>query len=112
MELRQLKYFQKVAELQNFSEASRLLNITQSTLSQQIKKLEEELNVTLLLRDSHHVQLTDIGEAILPAINRTLRDANACKAYLDKHPLIEPSYDVQTAQGEEVSRKKIALRIR
>jgi LysR family cyn operon transcriptional activator len=83
MELRQLKYFQKVAELQNFSEASRQLNITQSTLSQQIKKLEDELNVTLLLRDSHHVQLTDIGEAILPAINRTLRDANACKEIIN-----------------------------
>ena len=44
--------------------------------------------------------------------NINWNDANACKAYLDKHPLIEPSYDVQTAQGEEVSRKKIALRIR
>lgn len=78
MELRQLRYFLKVAEMQSFSEASRLLNVTQSTLSQQIKKLEEELSVTLLLRDSHHVSLTDVGMAVLPAIERTVRDANAC----------------------------------
>lgn len=79
MELKQLKYFQKVAELMNFSEDARQLNITQSTLSQQIKKLEEEINVTLLVRDSHRVHLTDVGEVVLPAISRTIRDATACK---------------------------------
>ena len=40
MEIRQLKYFQKLAETLNFSEASRELFITQSTLSQQILNLE------------------------------------------------------------------------
>lgn len=78
MELRHLRYFQKVAELKSFSEASRALNITQSTLSQQTKKLEDELGVTLFQRDSHHVQLTDIGEAILPAVENILRDTNTC----------------------------------
>jgi len=78
MELRHLRYFQKVAELNSFSEAARALNITQSTLSQQIKKLEDELGVTLLQRDSHHVQLTDIGEAILPAIEKILGDTDTC----------------------------------
>ena len=37
MELRQLKYFKEACELQNFSEAARVLHISQSTLSQQIK---------------------------------------------------------------------------
>jgi len=78
MELRHLRYFQKIAELSSFSEASRALNITQSTLSQQTKKLEDELGVTLFQRDSHHVQLTDIGEAILPAVEKILSDANTC----------------------------------
>ena len=50
MELRQLKYFIKVAELKNFSEAAQQLNISQSTLSQQIRQLENELGVNLLLR--------------------------------------------------------------
>lgn len=78
MELRQLKYFIKVAELQNFSEASRSLNITQSTLSQQIRQLEGELGVDLLVRDTHHVQLTDIGAAFLPNAQRTINDAQTC----------------------------------
>ena len=50
MELRQLKYFKKACELENFSEAARLLHISQSTLSQQIKQLEEELDVLLFDR--------------------------------------------------------------
>lgn len=78
MEFRQLKYFAKVAELHSFSEASRQLNITQSTLSQQIKQLEGELNAELLIRDSHHVQLTDVGEAFLPQVERTLSEAATC----------------------------------
>src|SRR5574344_875103 len=52
MEIRQLKYFLKVAETLNFSEASRCLFITQSTLSQQISKLEFELGQQLFARDS------------------------------------------------------------
>ena len=43
MEIRQLKYFLKVAETLNFSEASRRLFITQSTLSQQISHLNRRL---------------------------------------------------------------------
>lgn len=78
MELRQLKYFVRVAECLNYSEASRQLNITQSTLSQQVKQLENELGVALLVRDSHHVRLTDLGEAFLPQARRTLSAATTC----------------------------------
>lgn len=58
MELRQLKYFVKAAETLNFSEAARLLYVTQSTLSQQIRQLEQELDTMLFDRDSHNVRLT------------------------------------------------------
>ncbi len=47
MEIRQLKYFLKVAETLNFSEASRKLYITPSTLSQQISHLEQEIGLPL-----------------------------------------------------------------
>ena len=62
----------------NFSEASRQLHITQSTLSQQIRQLEAELGVELFIRDSHHVRLTDIGEAFLPEARRTISAAETC----------------------------------
>ena len=78
MELRQLKYFVKVAEMKNFSEAARLLNVTQSTLSQQIKQLEGELGVELFTRNSHHVDLTDIGKEFFPSALRTISEANTC----------------------------------
>lgn len=78
MELRQLRYFVKTAETLNFSEAARQLFITQSTLSQQVRQLEEELGVELFQRDSHSVRLTDNGEYLLPIAKRTLQDAESC----------------------------------
>lgn len=79
MELRQLKYFVKVAETLNFSEAAKVLCITQSTLSQQVKQLENELGTTLLVRSSHMVDLTEAGRELLPYAQKTLREAELCK---------------------------------
>lgn len=78
MELRQLKYFVKTAELLNFSEAAKAMCITQSTLSQQIKQLEEELGTQLFYRSSHKVILTEAGEAILPNAKHAIYEANLC----------------------------------
>ena len=78
MELRQLKYFVKTAETLNFSEAARLLFVSQSTLSQQIRQLEQELDTMLFIRDSHNVTLTESGERLLPLAKHTLRDAEIC----------------------------------
>lgn len=79
MELRQLRYFVKVAETLNFSEAAKVLCITQSTLSQQVKQLENELGTTLLVRSSHMVDLTESGRELLPYALKTLREAELCK---------------------------------
>ena len=76
MEFRQLRYFVKVAELRSFSKASKALFISQSTLSQQIKQLEEELGVELLVRDSRHVSMSDYGEQYLPYAKQVLKDVD------------------------------------
>ena len=76
MEFRQLRYFVKVAELRSFSEASKALFISQSNLSQQIKQLEEELGVELLVRDSRHVSMSDYGEQYLPYAKQVLKDVD------------------------------------
>lgn len=78
MELRQLRYFVKLAETLNFSQAARALFVTQSTLSQQIKQLENDLDAQLLIRTSHSVALTDAGEELLPYARRTLHEAELC----------------------------------
>ena len=77
MELRQLKYFVEVARLGSFSLASKALFITQSTISQQIQKLEEELGVQLLTRDTRHVTLSDYGEQFYPSAVLVLEEARA-----------------------------------
>ncbi len=79
MELRQLRYFVEVARLKSYSLASKTLFITQSTISQQIRKLEEELGVELLTRDTRHVVLSDYGEQFYPCALQVLEDARAGK---------------------------------
>lgn len=61
MELTPLKYFVKLADVLSFTEASKELFITQSTLSLSIKQLEEELGVTLFDRIGKKIYLTDAG---------------------------------------------------
>jgi LysR family cyn operon transcriptional activator len=76
MELRQLRYFVRAAELLNFTEAAHASFVTESTLSQQIKQLETELGSLLFKREKKKVSLTEIGERFLPYALRTISDAD------------------------------------
>lgn len=78
MELRQLRYFARAAETLNFSDAARSLNIAQSSLSQQIRQLEDELGSPLFIRNSHYIHLSEAGEAMLPFALRAIHEAEAC----------------------------------
>lgn len=76
MELRQLKYFIKAKELLNFTEAAKVLNISQSTLSQQIKQLEEELDILLFNRIGKRIILTEAGEMFSEYALQSINKAN------------------------------------
>lgn len=78
MELRHLRYFAKAAETLNFSDAAKALNIAQSSLSQQIRQLEDELDVQLFIRNSHSIRLTEAGQVMLPFALRTIYEAQTC----------------------------------
>lgn len=62
MNLQQIFYVLEVVDTGNFSKAAERLHITEPTISQQIKKLEEELHVALFTRSTRKVILTEAGE--------------------------------------------------
>ncbi|TWJ17292.1 LysR family cyn operon transcriptional activator [Bacteroides zoogleoformans] len=78
MEIRYLKSFVTAARLLNFSEAAKETCVTQSTFSQTIKQLEDELGCALFFRNSHEVSLTEAGKELLPYAEKTLHTADDC----------------------------------
>jgi len=79
MELRHLRYFIAVAEKLSFSQAAISLNMAQPPLSQQIKKLEEELGILLFHRTKRQVVLTAAGKTFLEKAYQILIDCDqAC----------------------------------
>ena len=65
MELRHLRYFVAVAEMENVSRAALKLHVSQPALSRQIRDLEDELGFSLLERTAKSVRLTDAGRTFL-----------------------------------------------
>lgn len=79
----QLEYFVAIAEQGSFTEASYELSISQSSLSKQINKLEEELNVKLFVRGRRQLMLTDAGRDFLVYARDALRNyRNICAELL------------------------------
>jgi DNA-binding transcriptional LysR family regulator len=73
MELRHLRYFVAVAEELHFRRAAERLHVAQPAVSEQVRKLEQELGVALLERTPRKVTLTDAGAAMLDESRRVLR---------------------------------------
>lgn len=70
MEIRNLQTFVHVAEQNNFTKAARILGYSQSTVSFQIKQLENELNGLLFERINHTLMLTELGKELLEYAQR------------------------------------------
>lgn len=66
--LRQLRAFTEVARHASFSRAADALSLTQPALSSAIRELEALMGVTLFERSTHHVRLTEAGQAVRPQI--------------------------------------------
>ena len=80
MDLRQLRTFIHVAELGSFSKAAERLRIAQPALSRQIRLLEAELRVQLLVRHGRGVRLTDAGALFLDRASGILRQIEQTRA--------------------------------
>ena len=79
MNFRALQYFVKLAELKHFSKAADACFVSQPTLSTQIRKLEDELGVSLVERAPRKIMLTPIGEDIAHRARHVLRDIEHIK---------------------------------
>jgi LysR family nitrogen assimilation transcriptional regulator len=75
MDLRTLRYFVYVAESRSFSKAAVQLRIAQPALSRQIRKLEDEVGIALILRTRRQLELTDAGLLLLQRAHSLLRQA-------------------------------------
>lgn len=78
------KVFYYVAKTKNITKASETLLISQPAITQTIKKLESELNITLFYRTSRGMELTSAGEELFQNIKNSIECLNNCKRLLDE----------------------------
>jgi LysR family transcriptional regulator, hydrogen peroxide-inducible genes activator len=90
MNLQDLRYLVAVAEHRHFGRAADACNVSQPTLSSQIRKLEGELGVTLLERTNKRVNMTPVGSQVLTHARRALHEAAQMEAIAQaaRDPLI------------------------
>ena len=84
MELRHLRTIAAVARHGSFTKAAEELYLAQSAISQQIRRLEEELGVEVFRRSSRRVELTAEGEVILGYAHRVLREVDGLHGELQE----------------------------
>ena len=79
MDLRQLRYLVALAEERNFTRAAAGEHVAQPALSQQIRRLEDEVGVALVERTTRRVALTDAGELLVVRARRILSELDAAQ---------------------------------
>lgn len=84
MTITQLNYVLAVAEHQNFTLAAEKCFVTQPTLSMQIQKLEEELDVKIFDRNKKPIQLTEVGKQIVIQAKNIVNESDRIKDIVDQ----------------------------
>lgn len=84
MTITQLHYVLAVAEHQNFTKAAEKCFVTQPTLSMQIQKLEDQLDVQIFDRNKKPIELTEIGKKIVIQAKNIVNEANRIKDIVDQ----------------------------
>ena len=112
MDLRALRYFVYVAEARSFSKAAVQLGIAQPALSRQIRKIEDELGIALIIRAGRQFELTDAGllllqraHALIRQVAQTADDVRAQGARVRGTITLGVSPTVSAAVGPGIVRK-------
>ncbi len=84
MTITQLKYVLAVAEHQNFTKAAQKTFVTQPTLSMQIQKLEEELDILIFDRSKKPIELTAVGKKIVNQAKNIVNEAERMQDVVDQ----------------------------
>ena len=84
MTITQLKYVLAVAEQQNFTKAAQKTFVTQPTLSMQIQKLEDELDIQIFDRTKKPIELTAIGNKIVSQARSIVNEAERMQDIVDQ----------------------------
>ncbi len=84
MTITQLHYVLAVAEHKNFTKAAQKVFVTQPTLSMQIQKLEEELDITIFDRTKKPIQLTEVGQKIVQQARNIVNESDRIKDIVDQ----------------------------
>lgn len=82
MDLRQLRYLVALAEERHFTRAAAREHIAQPALSQQIRRLEEEVDLPLVERTTRHVTITPAGDLLVARARRILAEVEAARTEL------------------------------
>lgn len=84
MTITQLRYVLAVAEYQNFTLAAEKSFVTQPTLSMQVQKLEDELDVQIFDRGKKPITVTEVGQKIVAQAKNIVNEANRIKDIVDQ----------------------------
>lgn len=126
MNLRQIAYFLKIAELRSFTNAANALYVSQPALSKQIRQLEEELGTALFIRSDRGIKLTDAGQLLKRRSPAILSDVTQLRNELQSVFGQEPSGSLTVGIGMSLQdlltipviaafqsrHKKVALHVR
>src|ERR1700749_1312040 len=75
----QVRYFLALARTLNFTRAAEQCNVTQPALTKAVQKLEQELGGALIHRERHLIQLTELGNMVLPTLEKIFAAAEAVR---------------------------------
>lgn len=99
MDIKQLRYFQKIAEYENISKAAAEPYISQPALTKSLRQLELELNTELFDRYAHKIELNETGRLTLAYTERILQELDELYNQLGKTAAQSKPLSIRTTQS-------------